>query len=41
MAAMTMTYSALDPKEFEGIVAGDLINATLSSSSRRRRIWCR
>ena len=29
MSAMTMPYSALDPKEYEGIVAGDLINATL------------
>lgn len=29
MSAMTMPYPALDPKEYEGIVAGDLINATL------------
>jgi protein SCO1/2 len=29
MSAMTMPYPALDPKEYEGIVAGDLVNATL------------
>ena len=29
MGAMTMTYKVRDPKLFEGIVAGDLINATL------------
>ncbi len=29
MPAMTMPYSALDPTDYEGVVAGDLINATL------------
>jgi protein SCO1/2 len=29
MSAMTMTYEARDPKEFEGLKAGDLITATL------------
>ncbi len=29
MPAMTMPYPTLDAKEYEGIVAGDLINATL------------
>src|SRR4051794_17770115 len=29
MGAMTMTYKVKDPKLFEGIVPGDLINATL------------